>query len=133
MRAYTFPLPAVAQERRRAELESDLWEQAADGGQGLDAALRLVRGVPDDVLWSLRRCFEAAHPVRNPRAVMALAVPLLLALWAIAILGHRRGGTVEVVGTGAYWLFFVAALSAVATAMWWLLSRVPTRRKERAR
>jgi hypothetical protein len=59
---YTFGLPAASRERRRQELQSDLWEHQDDrlregaktGMVGLEILSRTVRGAPADILWRFR-------------------------------------------------------------------------------
>jgi hypothetical protein len=59
VRLYTAGLPPEIRDTRRAELESDLWEQehdaAAADGRLMKAAMqvlhRLVRGIPADLCW----------------------------------------------------------------------------------
>jgi hypothetical protein len=59
VRLYTAGLPPEIRDARRAELESDLWEQeheaVAPNGQPAKAAMqvlhRLARGMPADLLW----------------------------------------------------------------------------------
>jgi hypothetical protein len=83
-RVYTCDMPPLARDIRRAEIESDLWEglHDPDRGSGPSAAgqmlLRLVLGVPDDLLW------RAAHVTdRRVAAVRAAATVLLfLGVWA---------------------------------------------------
>jgi hypothetical protein len=56
---YTSGMPPGLRETRRAEIESDLWESQHDRRPESDASvatqmlLRLLRGVPDDLLWRL--------------------------------------------------------------------------------
>ena len=63
-RVYTFGLTAEIREARRAEIESDLWEHAHDLELGGDASspfcalhelIRLLAGVPDDLLWRIEQ------------------------------------------------------------------------------
>lgn len=56
---YTLGLPESARERRLLQVESDIWEQEADGMAegiaparvGFDIFERAVRGIPADILW----------------------------------------------------------------------------------
>ena len=47
-RAYTFGLPSGIREERRAEIESDIWEQAHDSGVGLRRSLSVSRSARTD-------------------------------------------------------------------------------------
>ena len=71
---YTWRLPEPVRERRRAEIESDIWESQHDTPAGQDRALqmiaRLVRGVFDDVRWRAEQIDDS--PQRKP--VLALSV-----------------------------------------------------------
>jgi hypothetical protein len=44
-----------SRERRRAEIESDLWESLQDQNGSKEIRSRLIRGAFDDVLWSTRQ------------------------------------------------------------------------------
>src|SRR5207244_11858139 len=54
-RLYTSGLPPAVRNRRRGEIDSDLWEWCADQGSeprgAMHLLLRLVLGMPDDVAW----------------------------------------------------------------------------------
>jgi hypothetical protein len=50
-RLYTAGLPATVRDRRRAEIDSDLWECVQEGLPSVDLWRRLVCGVPSDLLW----------------------------------------------------------------------------------
>ncbi|MDH4146795.1 MAG: hypothetical protein OEY23_16675 [Acidimicrobiia bacterium] len=56
VRFYTQGLPDEAGPRRRAEIESDLWEQCHDPTEraGVALILRCARGVPADLWWRYR-------------------------------------------------------------------------------
>ena len=58
---YTRSLPDAVGERRRAELESDLWEQLKQTSSGRASAQvldRCLRGIPADVWWRYRTLLE---------------------------------------------------------------------------
>jgi hypothetical protein len=84
-RLYTRGLAPDVRARRRAEIESELWEcRAAARRPASDAAqilIRLVLGVVDDVGWSMEN--RRAHPRRSRRtiAVAAGAAVLLTLIW----------------------------------------------------
>jgi hypothetical protein len=52
-RVYTAGLPPTERERRRAEVESDLWESSRDPDGSRQVLSRLLLGVADDVGWSI--------------------------------------------------------------------------------
>jgi hypothetical protein len=81
---YTWGLPPVDRERRRAEVESDLWESCRDRTARSPLALhllaRLLLGVPDDMRW------RAEQPViegslRQTIAVTVVTAVLLTFVW----------------------------------------------------
>lgn len=58
---YTRSLPETVGERRRAEIESDLWEQlnnTSSGGASARVLDRCLRGIPADVWWRYRTLLE---------------------------------------------------------------------------
>jgi len=81
---YTCGMAPLARDVRRAEIESDLWEwqHDPDRGSGPGAAgqvlLRLVLGVPDDLLW------RATHVADRRVATLRTAATVLLFLVAWA-------------------------------------------------
>jgi hypothetical protein len=78
---YTFALPADIRERRRAEIESDLWESAHDPDVPRHAVmLRLLRGMPADLLWRIE---ITPGPEQARVAVGLLGAAIMLAMvWA---------------------------------------------------
>ncbi len=90
-RLYTWRLPPVLREARRAEIESDLWESQQDSAhaQGLSPTahvlVRLLRGVPADLVW---RREQMAAGERLPRRNVALAATALFVgvLWVFTSL-----------------------------------------------
>jgi hypothetical protein len=83
-RVYTVGMPELSRDVRRAEIESDLWEWQHDPdrptGPGAAAGvfLRLLMGMPDDLLW---RMTHAPHPKAAALRTVA-TVLLLLVAWA---------------------------------------------------
>jgi hypothetical protein len=74
---YTFALPSEIRDRRRAEIESDVWESEHDPDVPPHAVvLRVLRGMPADVLWRL----DVAPSQQHARTVIALAGAGVLAL-----------------------------------------------------
>lgn len=82
---YTLGLPAPLRVARRAEIDSDLWECRRDADTSPAAptiVVRLLLGVPHDLLWR----FEFVDPSMRPRrsiaaAAAAFAAILLSVLW----------------------------------------------------
>lgn len=68
-RLYTTGLPAEPRERRRKEIESDLWEFHEDArrrrhspaGIAVHMLLRLAAGLPHDLLWRVESVDEASR------------------------------------------------------------------------
>jgi hypothetical protein len=85
-RVFTIGMPATVREWRRAEIQSDLWEQAHDGpASGWQLVGRLLRGIPADVIWRVE------EETLRSRAVVAVAATLVVAaaagaLWAIDLM-----------------------------------------------
>lgn len=77
---YTSGVPPAIGDRRREEIESDLWEFEHDPDRGGEMAsafrvlARWLLGVPDDVLWKL-----------NQRTLRPLAVRVAVALATLAV------------------------------------------------
>jgi len=88
-RIYTCCLDASLREARRAEVESDLWEQIHDPGNGtraIDVWLRLLFGMPDDVRWSIGQ--------RSPRLargaiVVGAAFLTIISIWWVRTAASR--------------------------------------------
>jgi hypothetical protein len=86
---YTCWMDRALRDRRRAEIESDLWEYEADAyawGERrvvLAAGIlgRVIAGVPDDVLWRLEHS-PARSSHRSLWISAAASAALLAALWA---------------------------------------------------
>jgi len=97
IRAYTWRLDPVLRERRRAEIESDLWEFQQDpaGSRGLSPALhvlaRTLRGVPDDLGWRADNIAVGATWERRVAIVAAAAAAVVVAaLWVFTSLQHTE-------------------------------------------
>jgi hypothetical protein len=94
---YTLGLPAEIKQRRRAEIDDDLWCQAeeaaasgrADRSLASEILTRLVFGVPADVSWRVeqRRRASAGVPYREEHAMNAPGTGLLAIIggigWAV--------------------------------------------------
>ncbi len=68
---YTRGLPEDAGARRRAELESDIWEQLHDPATARDVLGRCVRGIPADVWWRYRTLLESRGIRERSRGVFS--------------------------------------------------------------
>jgi hypothetical protein len=80
---YTFALPSDIRDRRRAEIESDVWESEHDPDVPHHAlAFRLLRGMPSDLLWRLEVTPSRQH-ARAAVGALAGAGVVALALWAL--------------------------------------------------
>lgn len=97
VRFYTLGVARTNRERRRGEIESDLWEHrgdALDGGTrpariGLQILGRLLRGVPSDIAWRVRA--EGAHMSLNIPVNRAMGGLLLLMAVLLFVAGSING------------------------------------------
>ena len=80
-RVYTFGLPSEIREARRGEIESDLWEHINDAELGRDAPspfcalhalIRLLAGVPDDLLWRIEQ--TKSQSMERDRHILSINV-----------------------------------------------------------
>lgn len=91
-RFYTLGMPQTAQQTRRREIASDVWECLAEVAHGerrsRDAAVeilaRMFLGIPDDILWRLEYQMNATS-TRGPVPLWVNATGLLLPLTALAL------------------------------------------------
>jgi len=78
---YTWRLPPVLRDRRRAEIESDLWESGGDGAASSTEIMgRLLIGMADDVRWRVEQR-AATSSQRQALAVALTAAVLLTFAW----------------------------------------------------
>ena len=82
-RVYTLGLPVAARDRRRAEIESDLWES-----EHADAIGRLIRGVPSDLAWRIEQMDGSNRFHARLQFLTALGFFVVLIAWAIGALTH---------------------------------------------
>jgi hypothetical protein len=91
--SYTSGMEPESRERRRAEIESDLWEFHEDArrrgyspeGVAIHVLGRLLIGMPQDVLWRLESEEEAPMTPRRSAWITAAAIGAAVsvgALWA---------------------------------------------------
>jgi hypothetical protein len=82
---YTWRLERSVRQARRAEIESDLWEQRKEAPANLRLALhivgRLVLGVPDDVRWRVERVSSRRAYARRPVVWTVASAAVLACLW----------------------------------------------------
>lgn len=86
---YTLPLAPLERHGRRLEIASDLWESEADAGSSATAAahvvVRMLLGVPDDLLWTVDRVCTgrlAVRPLTVVRAAIAVGAMATVAVSA---------------------------------------------------
>jgi uncharacterized protein (TIGR03435 family) len=97
VRTYTCRLSADACERRRAEVESDLWELQHDPERrgaaiAMQLLWRLLAGIPDDIGWSIDRASDEgtlAHGTIVWAGRFIGAAFFIGALWMLAAEGDR--------------------------------------------
>ena len=89
-RAYTWGMPALLAESRRAEIESDLWElqHDPDGRRGFAPAVqvfaRLMAGAADDLYWRLEHAaIEDNLLLRRTCALTLAAAFVFVVLWIL--------------------------------------------------
>ena len=84
---YTGGLLPDAASDRRAELASDLHDQAADGASQWDVASRWLRGMPADLSWRRGQLGEArAAGIAAPRRILlpaAFSLAVLMLAWGV--------------------------------------------------
>lgn len=87
---YTFGLPADVMTRRRAEIDSDLWEfqhdARTDRGLGTTGHVlaRLVAGMPHDVAWRVEQDMVPGM-LRRVAMVGATSTFLLIGVWVVPL------------------------------------------------
>ena len=95
-RVYTWRMDPEARDRRRAEIESDLFESQQDSAQlGSDrpaahVLIRLLAGAVDDIGWRVEETAASATPFARAGVVAAIAaIAASLAWWGLG-LSERR-------------------------------------------
>jgi uncharacterized protein (TIGR03435 family) len=91
-RAYTLGMPAAARDARLSEIECDLWEYQHDAdrpARPIEMFLRLLLGIPDDLLWRFEQATDGSVPSHAParRAITASAFTCSFTLHLIALAG----------------------------------------------
>ena len=90
-RVYTLGLPPELRDRRRDEIESDLWESVQDGRTNAGLAwqiwARLVGGLADDLGWRSEQVVGVLPLVF--RLVATLGLITFLGLWVISAASPR--------------------------------------------
>jgi hypothetical protein len=92
-RIYTWQLDSTVRDERRAEIDSDIWEQVhapdARPTVALEILGRMLLGIPADVQWRL----ECGWPVVSSRRVLFASVVSAMAVmtvWAVMFFGRAR-------------------------------------------
>jgi hypothetical protein len=87
-RAYTLGLPPSIRERRRAEVESDLWECHADAAAVLPLQIlgRLLLGIVDDVWWRVEEVSLRPRGARPVLVATGLAMLAVMCVWTAIVL-----------------------------------------------
>ena len=91
-RCYTARMDVRLRDIRRAEIESDLWESVDDARRrgshlaGLEMLVRLVLGVPDDLLWRVEHAPAGQRSLRRAAWVLATGGALVAAGLAAIVL-----------------------------------------------
>jgi uncharacterized protein (TIGR03435 family) len=90
-RIYTWGMPSAMRDRRRNEIESDLWESQSHVSAS-HILLRLVRGIPDDLGWRAEQV--AVAEILGPGSIALSgrvlgAVLFVSAMWAIDLDASR--------------------------------------------
>jgi hypothetical protein len=92
-RIYTTGMRTEIRERRRAEIESDLWESLHDAESArrssVHIVIRLARGIPADVFWRVEHAAIGGQSMWRKLCFVALAGATLLAiLWSFSPLSE---------------------------------------------
>jgi len=102
---YTWRLPHALRDRRRAEIESDLWEScdgdAADSALAWQIISRLLLGMADDVRWRVDHA--AVGSSQRQRLAVALTAALLLTIAWIGVTARRVDPPQPPVAPGLDW------------------------------
>ena len=113
--AYTVAVGPELRHRRREEIRGHLWEAEAAGVRAHRLLSATVRGLLDDVSWSLRRGWR--WTVGQPETWLAAAAAMPIFAWIGAMVSPSRGNGVDLAGgLGGPSLLAVAGVA-------WLLRR----------
>jgi len=113
VRLYTWRLPLVLRERRRAEIESDLWESLHDDearsdlAQAVHIVLRLAAGIPDDLFWRFEQPREEKRLSRRAVAAVGFAATAMVVatgFWFLTIV--NAGELPKAPAAPSTWLAF---------------------------
>jgi hypothetical protein len=83
-RVYTWHAPEAEAERRREQIESDLWESIHDpnparrDGLAVQIVARLINGIPADVAWRLE---QPGPDLRRIQVAITIGAVGMLVLW----------------------------------------------------
>lgn len=121
VRLYTMGTDRASAERRRAELESDLWESVHPEGptgapvlQAIEVVDRLIRGVPADLLWRLEARSARTHSpeetgvvlgsaeLQGPRSLTRIGTLVFQVIAFVAVLGAITEVTRQLLRVGDF-------------------------------
>lgn len=93
-RFYTGRMEEAQREARRTEIASDLWESVRDAertgqrpaGAAAHMLVRLLVGVPDDLLWRVEHLGRPTPVIRQSAWATAAAALVLAAMWMLSAL-----------------------------------------------
>jgi hypothetical protein len=81
-RVYTWRMRTAQRERRRAEIESDLWESQQDHASAMLMMRRLLKGVPHDLYWRVEQ-FDAFHTRRGRAVALSATAGIIAAIVSV--------------------------------------------------
>jgi hypothetical protein len=126
-RSYTAGLPDDVAAARRAELESDVWEQQHDPDRRSTVSIfsRLLFGIPADLLWRVETRYHLGGLMRGTTIIVTrVAASLVALLAAVVLLWGLTWTSPGIIAAGA-------AFGAVATGLWWLSTTPAVRERNR--
>ena len=127
VRVYTTGLPDDIAADRRAELESDVWEQQHDPDHGspIHILLRFAAGVPADLLWRVETRYQLGGLMHGTTIVATRVVASLASLIAAFVLLWGLTWTSPGI------LAVAVAIGSIAGALWWASTTPAARERNR--
>ena len=142
--AYTRGIPAEFRDRRREEIDSDLWEQShhdreqgrASAQTSLEITVRLMLGMPADLSWRLEhaspkrsaaRLYEGTRTMLQTasRYVMPILIALLAALYVAMGISGGIAGDIGGLGARLLWGTILGAAGILLVTGLFELKRKP--------